>query len=330
MAGKATAPSTRSDQAKLSGNGSGHGSRRLLEIQRARLIGAMAEVACERGAGGATVANVVKRAGVSRRTFYEIFEDREDCFRAAFDEAIACASRYAMAGYDPRAKWAARIRAALEGSLRFLDDEPVMGRIVVVESLNAGTAMLHRRRDAVACLVAEVDAGRKQRGAGSSDTALTAEGVVGGVASVIHGRMLASGCEPLVGLANSLMSMVVLPYLGPAAARRELGRPVARATPLTPAARGNPLKDLDMRLTYRTVRVLAAVAAHPRSSNRVIGDASGVGDQGQISKLLARLQKLGLVENVHAAQLRGAPNAWNLTGHGEEVANVLAAEVTHA
>lgn len=79
-----------------------------------------------------------------------------------------------------------------------------------------------------------------------------------------------------------------------------------------------------MRLTYRTARVLAAVASDPGASNRVIAAASDIVDQGQISKLLARLEKLGLVENASVGSAtRGAPNAWMLTHAGEEVHDSL-------
>jgi hypothetical protein len=87
----------------------------------------------------------------------------------------------------------------------------------------------------------------------------------------------------------------------------------------------NPLRDLDIRLTYRTVRALAAVAAHPRSSNRVIADSAGISDQGQISKLLTRLERLGLLHNAGTGSAaRGEPNAWTLTAAGEEVHRAIA------
>jgi AcrR family transcriptional regulator len=69
------------------------------EIQRVRILLAMVEVAAERGAGAASVAHIVARAGVSRRTFYDLFEDREDCFLAAFDEVIARASAPVLKAY---------------------------------------------------------------------------------------------------------------------------------------------------------------------------------------------------------------------------------------
>jgi AcrR family transcriptional regulator len=309
------------------------------EIQRARLLAAMAEVCAERGAANVTVAHVVERAGVSRRTFYEIFTDREDCFLAAFDEGIARASRYVLDAYDPSARWAERIRSALTALLEFLDVERGVGWLLIVGSLGAGTHALERRRRVLAQIITVVDEGRTEAKAGAQPPPLTAEGAVGAVFSVIHARLLernadagrVSACPRMGELVNPLMSMVVLPYLGSAAARRELDRPVPRAErrSLSDGA-SNPLKELEMRLTYRTVRVLMAVAASPGASNRTVADRAGIGDQGQISKLLSRLEKLGLVSNTGLGPGRGAPNAWMLTGQGEEVNGALAAQTSHA
>jgi chromosome segregation and condensation protein ScpB len=121
--------------------------------------------------------------------------------------------------------------------------------------------------------------------------------------------------------------MIVLPYLGPAAAEQEL----TRAGPKTTRPRRKPATDsldaLPMRLTYRTLRVLAAIAeqdiqgAHP--SNRRIGELAGVPDQGQISKLLARLERLELIHNSGHGQPRGEPNAWTLTAKGQEIQHAI-------
>jgi DNA-binding MarR family transcriptional regulator len=83
------------------------------------------------------------------------------------------------------------------------------------------------------------------------------------------------------------------------------------------------LEGLDMRLTYRTVRVLVTIASDPGASNREIADRAGVQDQGQISKLLARLEHLGLVQNSGAGPVRGEPNAWWLTPRGREVEQII-------
>ncbi|HEX4837323.1 MAG TPA: TetR family transcriptional regulator [Solirubrobacteraceae bacterium] len=290
----------------------------------------MVDVVTERGLAGATVARVVARSGVSRRTFYEVFEDREDCFLAALDDAIARAQESVLGAYETGGRWQERVRAGLTGLLRFFDDQPGMARLLVVESLGAGAKGFELRRRVLAGLVSAVDDGRGETRAGRGVTSLTADGVVGGVLSVIHGRLLEADHRPLIELVNPLVHMVVLPYLGSAAARRELERPLAEAAVRGGRVFGDGLRDLDMRLTYRTVRVLMAVAANRGSSNRVIGKVSGVSDQGQISKLLSRLERLGLVENAGVGSMRGAPNAWMLTERGEEVCGVIAAQTSPA
>jgi hypothetical protein len=118
------------------------------------------------------------------------------------------------------------------------------------------------------------------------------------------------------------MSMIVLPYLGQAAAQKELDRPIRPPVRKRPSRR-DPLEGLDMRLTYRTVCVLMAIATYPGASNRRIAQAAGIADQGQISRLLTRLQNLGLSENANPAQPKGAPNAWQLTTKGQEVERAI-------
>ncbi len=109
------------------------------EIQRVRILMAMAEVASERGAGSASVAHIVARAGVSRRTFYDLFEDREDCFLATFDEIVARAAIPVLDAYGAHAKWRDRIRAGLLALLVFFDEEPALARFCVVEVARRGT-----------------------------------------------------------------------------------------------------------------------------------------------------------------------------------------------
>ena len=82
-----------------------------------------------------------------------------------------------------------------------------------------------------------------------------------------------------------------------------------------------------MRLTYRTLRVVSAIAERARGvCNREVAEHAGVTDQGQISKLLARLERLGLAENTGDGQAKGEPNAWRLTSKGRQ----LAQSISHA
>jgi hypothetical protein len=180
---------------------------------------------------------------------------------------------------------------------------------------------------------------------------LTAEGIVGAVLSVIHARLLdrlgrrrntTNGSsphattvthDPLTDLSSALTAMVVAPYLGKSAATKELACPAPRPSRTAKAhfrrhdpSSEDPLQGLDMRLTYRTLRVLTAIATEPGISNRKVADAAGIHDQGQISKLLARLERLGLAHNTGDGQPRGEPNAWTLTRRGSEVATAIEAQ----
>jgi hypothetical protein len=128
--------------------------------------------------------------------------------------------------------------------------------------------------------------------------------------------------QPLTALLGELMGVIVLPYLGPSSAQKELDKP---APPLQKKTRSHrdPLEGLRMRLTYRTLRALAAVAAHPGASNRKLAEAAGIVDQGQASKLLTRLEDLGLIQNTGEGHAKGARNAWILTSRGEQVAQSM-------
>jgi AcrR family transcriptional regulator len=303
------------------GLGRGH----VTDIQRARMVAAMIDVVSERGRSNATVAHVVSRSGVSRRTFYEVFVDFEDCFLAALDRSIARASQYVLDIYDPKRKWRERIGSAVVGLLEFLEDEPGMGRLCIVETLGAGPRVHERRVAVLDVVIAAIDEGRLESRSTKTLPPLTSEGIVGGVLSVLHARLLApaGARDPLLELNGALMGMIVLPYLGPGAAAKESARPTPERHSRPRSASTDPLRDLEMRLTYRTVRVLLAIAAASGASNREVGVAAGIDDQGQISKLLSRLEKLGLIENSRGGQVRGAPNAWMLTKKGVEVEQLI-------
>jgi AcrR family transcriptional regulator len=308
--------------------------RDVADIQRARMIAAMIDVVSERGRSGATVAHVVARSGVSRRTFYEVFVDFEDCFLAALDLSIERVSGYVLSAYEPAEKWRVRTGSAVVGLLEFLEDEPGMGRLCIVETLGAGPKIHQRRLSVLDAVIAVVDEGRSQSRSQAALPALTSEGVVGGVLSVLHARLLSRSAlssagrtgehgESLVQLTGALTGMIVLPYLGPAAAAKESARPAPKRRNRPRGASADPLRDLEMRLTYRTVRVLMAIAGSPGASNREVGADAGIEDQGQISKLLSRLERLGLVENSGGGQVRGAPNSWTLTKKGHEVEQLI-------
>jgi AcrR family transcriptional regulator len=328
MRANGKAPEVEPASAGLQSGERGIGREKVSEIQRARMLSAMVGEVSRRGAGNVSVAHVVARSGVSRRTFYEVFDDREDCFLAAFDEGIERLAHAVVPAYERARGWRERIRAGLVAGLGALDGDPGLARLLLVETLGAGPRALERRSRVLEALIAAVDDGREEAKAGREATPLAGEGVVGAVLAVLHGRLLANDHGSLVSLTNQLMGIVVLPYLGAAAARRELDRPVPTASKVPVTVECDPLRELEMRLTYRTVRVLMAVAADPGSSNRAVADGAGIADQGQISKLLARLHGLGLIDNNGAGPKSGVPNEWTLTTKGWEVHAAVTRDVS--
>lgn len=323
------------------------------DFQRARIVSAMVEVSAEVGYIGAAVAPVVARAGVSRRTFYELFDGREECFLAAFEWGVRQAREAVVEAYRSQRLWRDRVRHGLAALLAFLDSEPELARVCVVEALGAGKLVLQRRAQLLDELTAALDAEAPQRRGVGEKPLLTAEGVVGGALAVLHGRLIErrgdggadGGPAELIQLHGQLMALVALPYLGPRAAGEEL----TRAAPEVPRREvaavlldggdgplshpeghkrgtggGRLLERLDMRLTYRTVRCLVFIAEHPGCSNREIAQGAEVPDEGQASKLLARLVRLELIANSQAHG-PGFPNLWTLTPRGQQVLSAVRA-----
>jgi AcrR family transcriptional regulator len=303
------------------------------EVQRTRVLEAMAEAMYDRGPGGATVAlaDVIERAGISSGAFHEAFADREACLLAAFDLAVQRACRRVIAAYDAEPRWLDAVKAGLAELLRFLEDEPALGRLIVVYSMSGGEQVLRRRVETLEALAAVIDRGRLESPAGGqAPTPVIAEGVVGAVLAVLQNRLLADAPEPVIGLFGSLVSIVVLPYLGVSVARRELTRPAPPPRGILPPGSGaadGPSEDrAAVRLTYRTTRVLSAIADYPGASNREVADRAGIVDQGQISKLLARLQEAMLIVKIGESRpARGAPNSWALTARGETLLSIVRA-----
>ncbi len=303
------------------------------EIQRSRLLVAAAAVIDELGYEQTSVARITTRARVSRRTFYGLFGNREACLVALLDEVAGRVEReLAAAGLEGLA-WRERVRGGLWTILSFLDGEPLLARICVVQALHGGLGVLEHREQILARLAAVLDEGRREGPRGEECTLVTAEGLVGGALGVVYARLRNGDRRPLAGLLDELMGMIVLQYLGSRAARREQQRP---APVSRPAPRGgqvsaheekDPLDEVDMRLTYRTARVLECIAElgvrGSAPSNRVVADGAGVTDPGQISKLLRRLERLGLAVNTGGGHQSGEPNAWQLTPLGAQVARRL-------
>jgi AcrR family transcriptional regulator len=308
----------------------------VAEIQRVRLLAGALGAIEEHGYARTTVAQITARSRVSRRTFYELFENREACLIALLEDVVATLrGELAAAGLGGLA-WRERVRSGLWVVLCFCDREPALARLLVDQSSHGGSRVLRRREEVQASLATVLDEGRAEASGGRECSPLTGEGLVGAAEGIIKARLLQRQAgAPLTALLGELMSMIVLPYLGIAAARRERSRP-APASPAADVAAAasrhlalvcDPLEGIPIRMTYRTARVLGVVAAQPGVSNRTVAECAGIQDQGQISKLLARLERLGLAENACDGNTKGEPNAWSLTVLGHQVAQRLGTSI---
>jgi hypothetical protein len=279
------------------------------------------------------------RAGVCRRDFDEVFSTVEECYRAAFEKGLDRLSGTVAKAAARERGWLERVRSGLVALLGFFDDEPSWGCLLMVETPLDGalTFECRQRLHELLAGVLERDRGIGDDGGGGQAMSspallatLTGELVVGGVLSVIRTSMLANESAKLVELAPSLMAFIVAPYLGEVAAQAQLeGRPsgggAAPATELGLVRAGTISRagELPIRATHRTTLVLRAIARAPYSNNREVAQAAGLADEGQASKLLARLERQGVIENVGIGAARGEPNAWLLTPEGQRVLELL-------
>jgi DNA-binding MarR family transcriptional regulator len=264
---------------------------------------------------------------VSQSAFDEVFQSAEECFSAAFEEGLARLSSAVDEAVGHERHWLARVRCGLVALLGFLDDEPGWGRLLIVEASIGGAAARERSRRVRSVLARLVGEGHAQAIAGvelERVPELTMELVVGGVFSVIWARMSereGSGAS-LVELAPSLLSFIAVAIAGglpQAQSAQEAAWPQA----LCPPREAEPTAAPQVRVSPRTALVLDAIAHAPRSSNREIAAAAGLGDEGQTSHLLRRLAQRGLIEKVTPRSGSRRENAWLLTPSGRRVLDLL-------
>lgn len=239
---------------------------------------------------------------------------------AAIEQSEALISERWSTAYTPAEGWVDRLRAGVFALLEIFDEHPDLAQLCVVRALAGGPDVLARRAEVLRRLTRIIDEGREL--ARRQPPPLTAEGVLSGVLGVIHARLLDPEAGGLVELLNPLMSFIVLPYLGGSAARIELHSPAPARAPAVPVEFErvpSVAGRLETRLTPRTRRVLAAIAARPGLSNSEVSVRAGITDQGQISKLLARLARHGLIES----RPRKVTHSWRLTRKGRELERAL-------
>jgi AcrR family transcriptional regulator len=227
MAEREPTPGSSAAPGKLPGGRHNLAREFVLRSQRERMLDAMARACASEGYGGATVAAVIAAAGVSRKTFYEHFRDREDCFLAAYDAIVAQFLGRVIAAYEqPELDWPQRVRAAIEALLSFLAAEPAFARMCIVEALAAGERASERYNSAVRVLAGLLDEGRAQLRSPDQVPASAAGAVIEGGAFLIREQILAGRTERLKTLLPDITYAALVPYLGQDGALRaaEAGR----------------------------------------------------------------------------------------------------------
>jgi AcrR family transcriptional regulator len=191
--------------------------------QRERLIAGLAEAIAEHGYSGTTIAHITRHAAVSRRTFYEHFSSKDECFVAAYDTVMSeLRERVSQAFEDESKDWPHAIKAGIQAMLQFLAAEPNLARLCMVEALVAGPVVVERYDAAIQSFVPYFSSGREGRSPEVLErlSPTTEEALVGGMVSLISRRIIAGRTAELEELLPDLVEFTLTPYLGSAEAAK--------------------------------------------------------------------------------------------------------------
>lgn len=194
----------------------------VVHNQRERLIAGLAEAIAENGYSGTTIAHITRHAAVSRRTFYEHFSSKDECFVAAYDTVMVELRDRVSAAFEAADDWPHAVKAGIGAMLAFLAAEPSLARLCMVEALVAGPVVVERYDAAIQSFVPYFQSGREGRPpevlARLSPT--TEEALVGGMVSLISRRIIAGKAEELEELLPDLVEFILTPYVGSAEASK--------------------------------------------------------------------------------------------------------------
>jgi AcrR family transcriptional regulator len=188
----------------------------VAQHKRRRITDAIAELTAERGYEATKIGDIVRRAGVARKTLYDNFDGKEDVFLAAFDtSANEAAMRVEAACEEAGANWEQRAEAGLAAFLAFVGEQPARARMCMIEAMSATPAASQRYEAAVQRFVALA---RDNAPAQEQLPETIEETLVGGVAWIVHQKIRRGEAEKAPELLAELAEFVLAPYRGAAAA----------------------------------------------------------------------------------------------------------------
>lgn len=179
----------------------------------------MAEEVSEKGYRAVTIADIVKRAGIARNTFYENFSSKEDCFLAAQQHAMSTALEDVVVSAGEIDSWPRRVEAGLAAFLAFVAREPDLARTCMVESLAAGPSSVHYYEESLQAFVSLFKLGRDVSPYGTELPETLEEALIGGIFWILYQRLLLAETTRIEELLPELVEFVLTPYLGAGAVR---------------------------------------------------------------------------------------------------------------
>jgi AcrR family transcriptional regulator len=187
--------------------------------QRERILAAVAQVASTHGYGAMSVQDVVREAGVSRRTFYEQFKNKDHAFLAAYDEASGRMMTTIRAGIDAETTFEEKISAGFRAFLELLAASPAFAKMCIVEVLAAGPEAIARRARTMEDFTEIFELAAQQTLIKENPPSpLIAETIVGGVYETVYRRIARGETAELPRLLPDLTESALLPYVGEARA----------------------------------------------------------------------------------------------------------------
>jgi AcrR family transcriptional regulator len=192
----------------------GYSPEEVAHNQRERLLAAVPHVVDEHGYNAATVTRITEAASVSRRVFYENFADKEAAFLAAFEIVVEHLRELMLAAAEDEPDWPHRVLSGLRALLEFLASEPLLARLVLVESVAAGAEVASHFRTAVISFAPYLRAGRDLRPKAAELPASTEDSLLGAVASLLSRAVAGSAALDVPRLNSELAEFVLTPYIG--------------------------------------------------------------------------------------------------------------------